>query len=386
MKCLYFLSFFLYSSLSWALTNITIDDTSSMINYKGSWDNSSLHTSSLDYGGSHTLSSDSSASATFTFTGVAVYYLSPLWPYWVNSTITIDGGDETTLNLTDPVASTTEPGGSESSPYGVRWSKTGLSNSSHEVVVSMASSGQWIVVDGFNYTVDNGSETVTSSAVSSTSASASATATGTNGGGGSGTNVLGIALGASLGAVTLLTAIVIFFFCYRRRRNASKSMLDTPWHDAGAGPFSPTLSQPEMSQDFRYSHVSTNSLSGLPSSLPATAASSTFPLLAAANPNYKGHAGSGSVSSAVASSSHPLMVSNPGYEDTPFNPYHESLYASSTGNVNFAGLGTGMATEPVASGSAMSTSSLPLKRYADEKRAQSKVVAETLPPPAYSEN
>ncbi|PBK71353.1 hypothetical protein ARMSODRAFT_1017257 [Armillaria solidipes] len=385
MKRLSFVSFFLYSSLSWALTNLTIDDTSSMINYKGTWDSSSSHTSSLDYGGSHTLSSQSSASATFTFTGVAVYFLSPLWPYWVNSTITIDGGDETTLNLTDPVASTTDSGGSESSPYGVRWSQTGLSNSSHEVVVSMASSGQWVVVDGFIYTVDNGSETVTSSTVSS-SASASATATGTNGGGGSGTNVLGIALGASLGAVTLLTAIGIFFFCYRRRRNASNSTLDKPWHDAGAGPFSPTLSPPAMSQDFRYSHVSNNSFSGLPSSLPATAASSTFPLLAAANSNYRGHAGSGSASSAVASSSHPLMVSNPGHEDTPFNPYHESLYASSTGDVNFAGLGTGMATEPVASGSTMSTSSLPSKRYADEKRAQSKVIAETLPPPAYSEN
>lgn len=383
MKCLFFLSFFLYSSLSWALKNITIDDTSSMINYKGSWDKSSLHTSSLDYNGSHTFSSDSSASATFTFTGVAVYYLSPLWPYWVNVTITIDGGDETTLNLTDPVASMTDPGGSESSPYDVRWSKTGLSSSSHEVVVSTAPSGQWIVVDGFKYTVDNGSKTVTSSVVSS--ASASATATGTNGGGGSGTNVLGIALGASLGAVTLLTAIGIFF-CYRRRQNASNSTLDKPWHDAGAGPFSPTLSQPAMSQDFRYPHVSNNSFSGLPSSLPATAASSTFPLLAAANSNYRGHAGSGSTSSAVASSSHPLMVSNPGHEDIPFNPYHESLYASSVGDVNFAGLGTGMVTEPVASGSTMSTPSTPSKRYADEKRAQSKVIAETLPPPAYSEN
>ncbi len=218
------------------------------------------------------------------------------------------------------------------------------------------------------------------------SSSASATTTGTSGDGGSGTNVLGIALGASLGAVTLLTAIGIFFFCYRRRRNASKSTLDKPWHDAGAGSFSPTLSPPTMSQDFKYSHVSNNSFSGLPSSLPATAASSTFPLLAAANSNYRGHAGSGSASSAVASSSHPLMVSNPGHEDTPFNPYHESLYASSVGDVNFAGLGTGITTEPVASGSTMSTSSLPSKRYAEEKRAQSRVIAETLPPPAYSEN
>ncbi|KAK0199896.1 hypothetical protein DFS33DRAFT_1267393 [Desarmillaria ectypa] len=149
MKWLSFLSFCLYLSLTWALTNITIDDTSSMINYKGSWDNSSSHTSSLDYGGSHTLSSQNSASATFTFTGVAVYFLSPLWPYWVNSTITIDGRDETTLNLTDPFASTTDSGGSESSPYNVRWSKTGLSNSSHEVVVSMARSGSWVIVDGF---------------------------------------------------------------------------------------------------------------------------------------------------------------------------------------------------------------------------------------------
>ncbi|KAK0421466.1 hypothetical protein EV421DRAFT_1917811 [Armillaria borealis] len=101
---------------------------------------SGSHTSSLDYGGSHTLNSDSSASATFTFT--------------VNAMITVDGRVETILNLTDPMASTADSGGSESSQSDVRWCLAGLSTSSHEAVVSMLPSGRLTVVDGFIYTVD----------------------------------------------------------------------------------------------------------------------------------------------------------------------------------------------------------------------------------------
>jgi hypothetical protein len=53
------------------LLNVTIDDTSSMISYAGAWEASSTHLSGLDYGGSHTLSSDSTANATFKFTGAS---------------------------------------------------------------------------------------------------------------------------------------------------------------------------------------------------------------------------------------------------------------------------------------------------------------------------
>ncbi|KAK0242172.1 hypothetical protein EDD85DRAFT_810245 [Armillaria nabsnona] len=206
-----------------ALTNITVDDTNSMINYKGIWDASDSHTSSLDYGGSHTLSSDSSASAIFTFTGVAVCVLYPLWPYPVSVMITVDGGVKTILNLTDAVASTTEPGGSESSQSCVRWCMTGLSNSEHEAVVTMPPSGSLIVVDAFSYTVADGSETSTCSTATASSASATSNGSSNVGMNGLRSTVLCIALGASFSGAILLTAIIFFLFRYRWHRNMSTS-------------------------------------------------------------------------------------------------------------------------------------------------------------------
>ncbi|KAK0229205.1 hypothetical protein EDD85DRAFT_776319 [Armillaria nabsnona] len=128
------------------LDNITIDDTDGRITYEGIWNNHSIYNSTLDFGGSHSLSEDSSASATFTFTGVAVYYLAPLWPYKVDTEVTLDNGPSTTIDLTD--TSTKSVGnGSETVMWNVRWSRTGLSNTSHTLRMSMAPSGQYIVVD-----------------------------------------------------------------------------------------------------------------------------------------------------------------------------------------------------------------------------------------------
>ncbi|KAK0199895.1 hypothetical protein DFS33DRAFT_1457080 [Desarmillaria ectypa] len=301
---------FFLSLSAWALINITVDDTSSMINYKGSWDGSGSHTSSLDYGGSHTLSSDSSASATFTFTGIAVYFLSPLWPYPVSVMITVDGGVETILNLTDPVASSTDSGGSESSQSDVRWCMTGLSHSLHKAVVSMPPSGNWVVVDGFIYTVDNGSETATSSTASASDpASASATATGSSSSG-LGTNVLGIALGASLGAVTLLTAIGIFFCC-RWRRNTSKSTLDKPTIDNSIplDDISPTpYLVPPTSTTYHYTSSTNKSPAPEPGPMSAT-----------------------SPTSLQKSYTHPLKPTNPD-ENAPLNRSHDLVLQAAGSN------------------------------------------------------
>ncbi|KAF8158631.1 hypothetical protein K438DRAFT_1620370 [Mycena galopus ATCC 62051] len=135
------------STVTDALLNVSIDDTDfSMITYQGTWEASSTHLSGLDYGGSHTLSSDPQANATFVFTGVDVYYLSPRWPYNVYSRLSIDGEPSALVNLTDPNASPTPPGGSESAPYSVAWSALNLANTTHTVLVTY---GDYIVVDGF---------------------------------------------------------------------------------------------------------------------------------------------------------------------------------------------------------------------------------------------
>ncbi|KAJ7190670.1 hypothetical protein GGX14DRAFT_381958, partial [Mycena pura] len=132
-----------------ALLNVTVDDTDPSIVYRGSWEPSSTHLSGLDYGGSHTVSSDAAANATFAFTGVAVYYLAPRWPYAVNTQLSLDGGPAIIVNLTDPDASTTAAGGSESAQSRVAWSATALPNTTHTLFLTMARGGEFIVADGF---------------------------------------------------------------------------------------------------------------------------------------------------------------------------------------------------------------------------------------------
>ncbi|KAF7324483.1 hypothetical protein MKEN_00489000 [Mycena kentingensis (nom. inval.)] len=240
----------LLATLASAFSNITIDDTDSQIVYSGLWDPSSTHRSSLDYGGSHTFSSDPTASATFKFTGVAVYFLAPLWPYSVTTQISLNGGVAEVLNLTDPLASTTSTGGSESALSAPVWSKTGLKNTSHTVVVSMGPAKDGIVVDGFMYTVDDGK---TSSSVSASATSAGSSSPTTSGNTPTTTakpdNNLAIYLGAGLGAVALIAAALAYyiFFWRRSRRREHRVLFDLnedpalPMYDTKVPPVTPFI-------------------------------------------------------------------------------------------------------------------------------------------------
>ncbi|KAJ7288854.1 hypothetical protein C8J57DRAFT_522551, partial [Mycena rebaudengoi] len=194
----------LFIQLVSALVNVTIDDSSSLITYAGNWEPPSTHLSSLDYGGSHTVTSAPGSSATLKFTGVAIYYLSPRWPYPVNTELTLDGGAGVVVNLTDPLASPTSRG-SASATYSVLWSTTGLTDTEHNLVISLAKNAQYAIVDGFIYTVTSGSP-------SSPAPSPSQPAHDNH-------DTLPIALGASLGSVALLSGfLVLLFVCRRRRR------------------------------------------------------------------------------------------------------------------------------------------------------------------------
>ncbi|KAJ6494323.1 hypothetical protein C8R45DRAFT_1135093, partial [Mycena sanguinolenta] len=127
----------LFFHLANALLNVTIDDTNPNVVYNGAWEPSSSHQSSLDYGGSHTLSSDNNANALVTFTGVAIHYLAPLWPYPVFTDITLDDNQVFTVNLTDPNSPSAVQGAPESAMYSVRWSATNLNNTAHTVVLTI---------------------------------------------------------------------------------------------------------------------------------------------------------------------------------------------------------------------------------------------------------
>ncbi|KAJ6521558.1 hypothetical protein DFH09DRAFT_215320, partial [Mycena vulgaris] len=245
---LLFLPFPLFFHVVGALLNVTVDDTdASSITYQGTWEASSTHLSSLDYGGSHTLSTDSSATATFTFTGVAVYYLVPRWPYAVNTQLSLDGGQGVIVNLTDPNASTTSSGGSESALSSVAWSATDLSNTTHTLVLSMASTGEVIVADGFIFTVNNGSSPSSSSASGTSTASQTSTPTKSADSAGTSaipkkTDTLAIALGCALGAAALLAAALLAFFICRRRNRRPRivsNVLDDWGADADTDAYPP---------------------------------------------------------------------------------------------------------------------------------------------------
>ncbi|KAJ7474915.1 hypothetical protein FB451DRAFT_1465156 [Mycena latifolia] len=235
-----------------ALLNVTIDDVSPMIAYAGKWEPSGTHRSGLDYGGSHTLSSDDQASATLVFTdpsdaslapGVAVYYLSPRWPYAVSTRLSLDGAPPILLNLTDPITSPSPPGGSESAQSAVVWSATGLANKSHTLVATI---GNYIVVDGFIFTIDDGSptssssssssssSTLSSSSAASSSTSASMSSSATLAASSAGTSVVpsshkGLTIGlATALALSVVVAAALFGFAWFQRRRHGKARSARP--------------------------------------------------------------------------------------------------------------------------------------------------------------
>ena len=82
--------------------------------------------------------------------GVAVYFWSPLWPYAVDSLISIDGGPGDCVNLRDPTRNSSVDG-VETETSAPRWRRIGLQNTQHSVVVSHCANGSFVVVDAFTY-------------------------------------------------------------------------------------------------------------------------------------------------------------------------------------------------------------------------------------------
>ncbi|KAF5344278.1 hypothetical protein D9758_012345 [Tetrapyrgos nigripes] len=144
------------------LLNFTVEETDPRIVYTGSsWIKN--EGGPLYHGGFHDQTEDRSASAVFNFTGVAIYYYSSLWPFDVTTVLTLDGHDKETLNLTAATSSQQPNGDPAKENATIRWSRTGLEDGPHSLVVS---GGSFVLVDAFRYTVNQSEAADTSNTTS----------------------------------------------------------------------------------------------------------------------------------------------------------------------------------------------------------------------------
>ncbi|KAF9443981.1 hypothetical protein P691DRAFT_839307 [Macrolepiota fuliginosa MF-IS2] len=132
-----------------AQRNVTIDDTDKAIVYTNS-DWSASTDSTLDYNGTLHLTNDDAALATFTFTGTAIYFVSPLWSLAISTQLQLDSQPPVSLNLTDP-----DPTNSTTVSFAVIWGSGPLSNTNHTVRLSKTPGIEWAVVDALMWVLCN---------------------------------------------------------------------------------------------------------------------------------------------------------------------------------------------------------------------------------------
>ncbi|KIK61632.1 hypothetical protein GYMLUDRAFT_260673 [Collybiopsis luxurians FD-317 M1] len=198
--------------ITFALKNVTIPHNSSSVLYKPTSNAWNASDSALDYSKSHVVTNVKGASASLIFTGIAVYYMAASWPYPVSVKVALDGDSGTFVDLRD-YGSTQSDGGSASADASMRWSRTGLKNATHTVVVSLPSNATYAVMDTLIYTVDDGDGD-----------------NGNNNDSSNSSTTWPIILGSVLGGVVLLGAVVGVFLVYRcrQKRKAQGPIWDTP--------------------------------------------------------------------------------------------------------------------------------------------------------------
>ncbi|KAF7343526.1 hypothetical protein MSAN_01973100 [Mycena sanguinolenta] len=180
---LYFRFFGVFAALSLVSgqLNVTLDDNDPSINYSDGW-NVSTTNNPLDFGGTLHFSVNSTASASVTFRGVAVYLLSPGWSSSVGAQVILDGQGPFVIDFEDYGVGK-EPGlGRETLRSQIVWGATELSDTDHTMTISMPSGVQYVVLDGLIYSTleENGAESVAPSPESSTPSVPTPTATPTN--------------------------------------------------------------------------------------------------------------------------------------------------------------------------------------------------------------
>ncbi|KAF8967542.1 hypothetical protein BDZ97DRAFT_1755965 [Flammula alnicola] len=234
----------------YAQRNVTFDDRDPSIVYApaGAWVQSQNDT--LDFGGGHMLTQNPNATATFKFTGVAIYFLSPKWPYEVNTAVSLDSGPLFLIDLVDHTSPSTGQG-PETVQSAVVWNATGLNDTQHTLVISVGPGQSFGIVDGLIYTDPTLSPSTTTSSPPSPSTSSSpsptlsepvvAPVTSDTGSAASvrQIHILPIVLGSLFGVLGLIVIVLALLYFRRRKRPVSEA-----WTVAGMRYSSPTSGGP----------------------------------------------------------------------------------------------------------------------------------------------
>ncbi|KAL0950269.1 hypothetical protein HGRIS_010249 [Hohenbuehelia grisea] len=210
------------------VANVTLDDSSSNIRYFGKWIKSTLGQSPLNYGGAHAVTALTNATAVIPFDGVAVYFMSPKWPFDMKTQLRLDNGPLELVDLTDRTRAVTpnaRTNATESLQSQVVWSKKGLSNTAHSLHVSVPPGYSFAIVDAVIYTTLTGDDLDTPLAPSSASSDTKKS------------NVLAIALG-SVGACIGVILISLAAFFYRRHRRRQEAQRVANWAQTKLRPLS----------------------------------------------------------------------------------------------------------------------------------------------------
>ncbi|KAJ6451817.1 hypothetical protein C8R47DRAFT_998319 [Mycena vitilis] len=144
-----FLFFGAFGALSFVsgLRNVTLDDNDPSIIYSPGW-NVSTESNSLDFGGFVHYSADSTATASLTFRGSAVFLMSPLWSSSTGAQVVLDGQVPLVVDLQDHGVAAGVGLGQATIASQAVWSATELVDSEHIVVISMSPGVQNVVLDG----------------------------------------------------------------------------------------------------------------------------------------------------------------------------------------------------------------------------------------------
>lgn len=217
-----------YNITVFAAVNVSIYDNDPAIIYspQGAWSQSPPN--ALDFSGAHMLTQEPNATASFNFTGIAIYFLAPLWPYTVNTAISLDSGPVTLIDLVDHSRPSTSQG-PETVQSKVVWNATGLANTQHNLRISVGAGQPYAIVDGLIYTNANATNVSSSSSLTPTSTLqdpilASSTAGVSPSPKSKSKSVVAITLGSFFGILGLLVIQGgVWYLCRRRKRPISEA-------------------------------------------------------------------------------------------------------------------------------------------------------------------